>query len=68
MNREQAITRARRGLNSITYYASDAKYVANRAGGNRAMWHQRHGGLGYFNHYHIYAHRNSAHIYYLIAG
>ena len=68
LNREQAITRARRGLNSITYYASDAKYVANRAGGNRAMWHQRHGGLGYFNHYHIYAHRNSAHIYYLIAG
>lgn len=68
LNQNQAVTRARRGLNSITYYSSDARYVANLAGGNRAMWHQKHGGLGYFNHYYIYNHSNSAHIYYIIAG
>ena len=68
LNRNQAVTRARRGLNSITYYSSDALYVANRAGSSRAMWHQRHGGPGYFNHYHINGHKNSAHIYYIITG
>ena len=68
LNRDQAVTRARRGLNSITYFSSDARYVANRAGGARAMWHQRHGGDGYFNHYHINGHKNSAHIFYVVAG
>ena len=68
LNKQQAITRVRRGLNVITYYSSDALYVANMAGGAKAMWHQKHGGAGYFNHYHINGHKNSAHIYYLLKG
>ena len=68
LNRNKAVTRTRMGLNSITYYSSDALYVANRAGGSRAVWHQKHGGVGYFNHYHINGHANSAHIYYIVAG
>ena len=30
------------------------------------MHHQRHGGAGYFNHFHIKNHANSAHIFYIV--
>ena len=66
--RQQAISRTKRGLNSITFHEQEARYVANVAGGSRAVYHQKHGGAGFFNHYHINGHKNSAHIYFLSAG
>lgn len=57
--------RARQGRNSITYYRANALWVANVAGNAKAMHHTPHGRNGYFSHYHINKHSNSAHIAYL---
>ena len=64
----QAIKRAKAGLNSITYFSSDARRAAAMAGNAKPVHHQRHGSFGYFNHYHINGYATSAHIYYIIAG
>ena len=66
LSRTKAISRMRHGLNVITYFRSVAQSAANEAGGGRAMHHQRHGGAGYFNHFHIKNHANSAHIFYIV--
>ena len=66
LSRVQAVSRLRHGSNVITYFRSIAQSVANEAGGGRAMHHQKHGGAGYFNHFHIMNHANSAHIFYIV--
>ena len=49
LNSEQAVKTVKSGQSVITYYRSDARYVANVAGGAKAVCDQRHGGEGYFN-------------------
>ena len=62
------------------YVWSDGENIYYNAGSptNRSLyldkatktWYPKswNGGLGYFNHYHIYKHSNSAHVFYIIAG
>ena len=52
----------------MTYYSSDARKAANMAGNVRGMCHQRHGGMGYFNHYHVGDHKNNAHMAFIVGG
>ena len=57
----------RLGQSVITYYRTDALYVANKAGGSKAPCDQKHGGKGYFSHFHT-RNRNGAHVYFLVGG
>ena len=65
INKNQAVTRARNGGNSITYFKRNALWVSNSAGNAKAIHHKPHGRIGYFSHYHISEHKNSAHIFYI---
>ena len=62
-----AIQRLRIGRSVITLYGYNARKVAARAGNATPMWHPRQYNLpGYYNHYHVSKHINSAHCFYII--
>lgn len=68
LTRDAAVTRLRRGNSVITYYSTDALYVANRSGRSKAPCDQKHGGVGFFNHYHLSGRPTHAHSFYIIRG
>ena len=65
-----AISRLKKGFSVITYFRSDAKYIANRTGGTKSICHQKHKKAFYFNHYHVKLKKikHSIHSFYVIGG
>ena len=71
ISREQAKSKLRQGIDTITYFRTDAAYVANSVCGNKTICHQKHHkGHNFFNHFHVKLSyiKHSIHSFYVIGG
>ena len=68
LNRQGAVSKIRQGKSVITFYKSDALYISNSAGRARSICDNRHGGAGFFHHFHLVGRSNRSHSFYIANG